>query len=513
MKKNGKNSTRHIRMVFSILVLVFVLATGTPIPNLNGVVAYAKTKKENPKISKKRKNLKRKKSFTIKVSGTKKKVKWSVSDKSLVKLKKKGKNKAKITAKKKDGTCVVKAVVGGKSLYCLVSVNGSTKMSEKTRKWAVAGGFVKNKSDKTDSSKNSGSEEEKQDSTDGNKDKKPSGGSGTGGDKSDKTISDSDGPQKVKYVLINYPEISIMEGKSFQLTANAYPIEAANRSISWSSSNSSVATVDSTGKVVGIKPGTTTITATAKDGSGKSDSITATVTADPLKPVKEGLANAKKQGPEAFIRYCETGPYASKINIGIYGARYLAGMTSWDSDAIDAEADFGAALDALYKPWIQSIYEKSYASKTNNPLYKMAFMTGYISVMHGSRMTYCNRTYGWCLCPTIAPLLRDGITTTISGVSGYSTSQSYMGGNCAADARLLEDFAKYIGLQAECVSENGAYSHWMTMVTIGSDRYVFDATNNDMGKLVNGQLVDLPQDVWEEKARLKSIYGVQPYTP
>ena len=182
MRENGKNSTRHIRMVFSILVLVFVLATGTPIPNLNGVVAYAKTKKENPKISKKRKNLKRKKSFTIKVSGTKKKVKWSVSDKSLVKIKKKGKNKAKITAKKKDGACVVKAVVGGKSLYCLVSVNGSTKMSEKTRKWAVAGGFVKNKSDKTDSSKNSGSEEEKQDSTDGNKDKKPSGGSGTGDD-------------------------------------------------------------------------------------------------------------------------------------------------------------------------------------------------------------------------------------------------------------------------------------------------------------------------------------------
>ena len=71
-------------------------------------------------------------------------------------------------------------------------------------------------------------------------------------------------------------------------------------------------------------------------------------------------------------------------------------------------------------------------------------MMGYVSVMHKNYMTYCNRTYGWCLCPTIAPLLRDGITTNIG--TGYSTSQSYMGGNCAADADLLMHFADYIGL-------------------------------------------------------------------
>ena len=71
MRENGKNSTRHIKILFSIFVLAFVVATGTCGPNLNGVVAYAKTKKENPKISKKRKNLKRKKSFTLKVAGTK----------------------------------------------------------------------------------------------------------------------------------------------------------------------------------------------------------------------------------------------------------------------------------------------------------------------------------------------------------------------------------------------------------------------------------------------------------
>ena len=85
--------------------------------------------------------MRKKKSFSLKVTGTKKKVKWSTSDKSLVKLKKNGKTKVKVKAKKKDGACVVRAIVGGKVLYCLVVVNGSTNMSAQSKAWAKAAGF------------------------------------------------------------------------------------------------------------------------------------------------------------------------------------------------------------------------------------------------------------------------------------------------------------------------------------------------------------------------------------
>ena len=47
MRENGKNGTRHIKINVYILVLAFIVATGTCGPKLNGVVAHAKTKKEN----------------------------------------------------------------------------------------------------------------------------------------------------------------------------------------------------------------------------------------------------------------------------------------------------------------------------------------------------------------------------------------------------------------------------------------------------------------------------------
>ncbi len=48
---------------------------------------------------------------------------------------------------------------------------------------------------------------------------------------------------------------------------------ASNKNVIWSSSNTSLATVDQSGKVTGVKPGNVVITATAADGSGVSDSV------------------------------------------------------------------------------------------------------------------------------------------------------------------------------------------------------------------------------------------------
>jgi len=52
---------------------------------------------------------------------------------------------------------------------------------------------------------------------------------------------------------------------STQLAATILPANATNRGVTWSSSNTGIATVDQTGKVTGNARGNATITATAKD--------------------------------------------------------------------------------------------------------------------------------------------------------------------------------------------------------------------------------------------------------
>ena len=57
------------------------------------------------------------------------------------------------------------------------------------------------------------------------------------------------------------------EDKTLQLTARVLPEDAA-QSVTWSTSNKRIATVDANGVVTALKAGTVTITATATDGTG-----------------------------------------------------------------------------------------------------------------------------------------------------------------------------------------------------------------------------------------------------
>ena len=73
-------------------------------------------------------------------------------------------------------------------------------------------------------------------------------------------------------------------GTSDTLSATVLPENATNREVTWSSSNSSVVEINSTtGAIKAKSAGTSTITATAKDASKKSDSFEITVQNDTVK--------------------------------------------------------------------------------------------------------------------------------------------------------------------------------------------------------------------------------------
>jgi len=81
-------------------------------------------------------------------------------------------------------------------------------------------------------------------------------------------------------ISLNQTNAELTEGNSMQLTATVLPSNATNKTVNWSTSNSSVATISSNGLVTAISPGTATITAMTTDGSNLSASCLVTVTED-----------------------------------------------------------------------------------------------------------------------------------------------------------------------------------------------------------------------------------------
>ena len=78
-------------------------------------------------------------------------------------------------------------------------------------------------------------------------------------------------------VTLNLTQATLTsKGGTTQLTATVEPGDAANKNVTWTSSNPEVATVDANGVVTAVANGTATITATTEDG-GFSTSVTITV--------------------------------------------------------------------------------------------------------------------------------------------------------------------------------------------------------------------------------------------
>lgn len=81
----------------------------------------------------------------------------------------------------------------------------------------------------------------------------------------------------VTSVSVSPSSATIEQGETIELTETVLPSNATDKSVTWSSSNTSVATV-SNGIVTGVSPGTATITVTTVDGN-KTATCSITVTA------------------------------------------------------------------------------------------------------------------------------------------------------------------------------------------------------------------------------------------
>jgi len=77
----------------------------------------------------------------------------------------------------------------------------------------------------------------------------------------------------VPKVSLNKITATLIVGRTDTLKATIAPIDATNQGVTWTSSDTSIATVDNSGKVIAVSAGVSTITVTTADGSKSATSI------------------------------------------------------------------------------------------------------------------------------------------------------------------------------------------------------------------------------------------------
>lgn len=103
---------------------------------------------------------------------------------------------------------------------------------------------------------------------------------------------------KVTGIKLNQKTLRLGKGSSTTLKATITPENAKDKSVTWTSSNTSVATVDANGKVKAKKYGKATITASANDGSNLSASCQVIVGYTITYKLNKGTNN--KDNPTAY---------------------------------------------------------------------------------------------------------------------------------------------------------------------------------------------------------------------
>ena len=115
-----------------------------------------------------------------------------------------------------------------------------------------------------------------------------------GGKSASCIVTVSKKPVPVSSVTLDKTSLALTKGESDKLTATVNPADATNKTVSWTSSNPSIASVDSKGKVTGTGNGRAIITAKVDDKEATCD-VTVTVPIESISLNKTNLTLDKGQ--------------------------------------------------------------------------------------------------------------------------------------------------------------------------------------------------------------------------
>ena len=154
---------------------------------------------------------------------------------------------------------------------------------------------------------------------------------------------------KVTKLRMNKTSVDLLKGKTVQLKVTVTPSNATNKAVTWTSSNKRIATVTSNGLVKAVRTGTVTITARAKDGSGKKVTCKINVYADSVESyVARIYTKALGRDPEpAGLKY-----WVGEIKAGRKTAVQVAEMFFFAPEFTNKKLNNKEYVKVLYRTFM-----------------------------------------------------------------------------------------------------------------------------------------------------------------
>lgn len=150
-------------------------------------------------------------------------------------------------------------------------------------------------------------------------------------------------PVEAASVSLNETALSMVAGDKVSLSATVSPADAVDKSVTWTSGNTAVATVDANGQVTAKAAGTTTITATTTNGKTATCTVTVyhyTRTAGVIAggTVWLGKPNEVVGGDQLRVKNNGTGS-AGYYTRNAYAKFYIAGMEAYaENNGLEIES-------------------------------------------------------------------------------------------------------------------------------------------------------------------------------
>ncbi len=192
--------------------------------------------------------------------------------------------------------------------------------------------------------------------------------------------------QLVTGITVSPTSITIEEGETTQLTATISPSNASNKTLTWSSNNTSVATVSSNGLVTAKAEGTATITVKTTDGSNKSATSSITVVNSNEAPTTPTVNFSSKTTNSITVTAKGTDPDGDNLTYTLYTS--TSSSSGFTSKATKS-ASSGSTVTLTASNLSQYTYYYYYVTVTDGELTTTSATSTAVRTYCPGNTTYC----------------------------------------------------------------------------------------------------------------------------